>query len=299
MRAVVLLVLSAVTGAAALAAQVPQAAFRAQTDSVRVDVSVLDRGQPVAGLTARDFEVFDNGTAQAVADLSQEALPVDLTIALDASDSVSGAVLTQLRRSVQQLRADLRAHDRLKLLTFNMRVQRVFDFDAPATAADAALARVEARGSTSVYDTIAVALTAPAAAGRRQLVVVFTDGEDSTSISDVTVLTDLARRSTLTLDVVLADPAGSSTRVAAEAAAARREFYAALTRETGGVVERVQSGDNLSARFRRLFAEFRQSYVLHYIPRGVDRAGVHTLDVRVKRPGLTVRARQSYLWRSR
>ena len=297
MRAVVLLVLSAVTGAAALAAQEPQAAFRAQTDSVRVDVSVLDRGQPVAGLTARDFEVFDNGTVQEIADLSQETLPVDLTVALDASDSVSGAVLTQLRRSVQQLRADLHAHDRLKLLTFNMRVQRVFDFDAPAAAADAALARVEARGSTSVYDTIAVALTAPPAAGRRQLVVVFTDGEDSTSISDINVLRDLARRSTLTLDVVLADAAGPATRVSADAANARREFYAALTRETGGVVERVQSGDNLSARFRRLFMEFRQSYVLHYIPRGVERAGVHTLDIRVKRQGLTVRARQTYVWR--
>ena len=112
-------------------------------------------------------------------------MPIDLTVALDTSDSVSGAVLTQLRRSVQQLRADLRAEDRLKLLTFNMRVRRVFDFAEAAAAADAALARVEASGSTSVYDTIAVALTAPAAPGRRQLVVVFTDGDDSTSISDL------------------------------------------------------------------------------------------------------------------
>ena len=146
---------------------------------------MLDRGQPVTGLSARDFEIFDNGIPQAVADLSRESMPIDLTVALDTSDSVSGPVLTQLRRSVQQLRADLRTEDRLKLLTFNMRVRRVFDFAEAAAAADAALARVEAGGSTSVYDTIAVALTAPVAAGRRQLVVVFTDGDDSTSISDL------------------------------------------------------------------------------------------------------------------
>ena len=109
MKAVIAMSIVAAIGAVPLVAQAPQASFRAQTDSVRVDVAVLDRGQPVTGLTARDFEIFDNGTPQAVADLSRESMPIDLTVALDTSDSVSGAVLTQLRNSVQQLRADLRA----------------------------------------------------------------------------------------------------------------------------------------------------------------------------------------------
>jgi hypothetical protein len=42
--------------------------------------------------------------------------------------------------------------------------------------------------------------------------------------------------------------------------------------------------------------DFRSSYVLYFTPKGVERAGVHTLDVRVKRNGAEVRARRSYAW---
>jgi len=43
--------------------------------------------------------------------------------------------------------------------------------------------------------------------------------------------------------------------------------------------------------------DFRSSYVLFFTPRGVERAGPHTLEVRVKRPGVEVRARRGYIWR--
>src|SRR4030095_1643823 len=102
------------------------------------------------------------------------------------------------RRSVQQLRADLHANDRLKLLTFNMRIRRILDFDAPASATDEALAGIRAFGSTALLDTIAVSLATPAVAGRRQLVVLFSDGEDSNSVTDQDLLFDVVRPSTPT-----------------------------------------------------------------------------------------------------
>ena len=67
--------------------------------------------------------------------------------------------------------------------------------------------------------------------------------------------------------------------------------------ETGGFVTTVEPGENLTTKFRRVLEDFRSSYVLYFTPRGVDRAGAHTLEVRVKRPGVDVRARRGYVWR--
>jgi hypothetical protein len=73
-------------------------------------------------------------------------------------------------------------------------------------------------------------------------------------------------------------------------------LYERLAGETGGMVAVVKPGENLTSRFRRMVQDFRSSYVLYFTPKGVERAGVHTLDVRVKRNGAEVRARRSYAW---
>jgi VWFA-related protein len=273
--------------------------FRASADVVAVDVSVRSGSRPVTGLTVNDFELFDNAQPQQISDLTYEKLPIDVIVALDVSGSVTGSVLDQLRGSLQELRADLTARDRLKLLTFNMRIKQVVDFGAPASATDAALTRVTPAGSTSIFDAIAVALTASSSADRRQLVVLFSDGEDSGSITDPGLLLDVARRTTPTLDVVLASSLGMEATVSARSLprnVAMQKMYTELARETGGLMEMVSGSGRLSATFRRMLEQFRSSYVLHFAPKGVERSGVHALEVRVKRSGVDIRARKSYVW---
>jgi hypothetical protein len=102
--------------------------FRATADAVSVDVSVQRGGRPVANLTSADFELRDNGVLQTITDISFEKLPIDVTIAFDVSLSVTDTVLTQLRRAVDEVRTRLRPGDRIKLMTFNMRVTRALDF---------------------------------------------------------------------------------------------------------------------------------------------------------------------------
>ncbi|MND08578.1 hypothetical protein D3C83_313030 [compost metagenome] len=63
------------------------------------------------------------------------------------------------------------------------------------------------------------------------------------------------------------------------------------------MVTTVKTGENLTSKFRRMVQDFRSSYVLFFTPSGVERVGPHTLDVRVKRPGVEVRARRGYVWR--
>jgi hypothetical protein len=46
-----------------------------------------------------------------------------------------------------------------------------------------------------------------------------------------------------------------------------------------------------------VLSEFRASYVLYFAPRGVEPAGIHSLEVRVRQPGVDVRSRRGYVWR--
>ena len=98
-------------------------------NAVAVDVTVRDRTRrPMTGPQGRDFEVFDNGVLQQVHEVSYGKLPIDVTVALDVSSSVTGALLDRLRRGVGAADGGSRPEDRLKLILFNMRVDRTVDF---------------------------------------------------------------------------------------------------------------------------------------------------------------------------
>jgi VWFA-related protein len=212
-------------------------------------------------------------------------------------------VLEQLRQAVRQLKADLGPRDRLKLVAFNMQIRRLADFEAPAAATDTAFASLSGQGSSAIFDSVAVQLAAPSLEGRRHLIVLFTDGEDSSSISDPEVLFDVAKRTTATVDIVLASTAPERSNATRFARSPGRpvitvgRMYDQLAGETGGRVVMTTAGDNLASTFRRTLADFRASYVLYFTPQGVAPSGSHSIDVRVKQDGTEVRARRGYIWK--
>jgi VWFA-related protein len=283
--------------------QEPKPTFRTGADVVAVAASVRRDKRPVTGLKTSDFQLLDNGVPQQISDLSYERLPIDVTVVLDVSASVTGAVLDQLRQSVRQLKADLGPRDRLKLVAFNMQVRRLADFETAPAATDAAFASLSGRGSSAIFDAVAVQLALPAPEARRQLIVVFTDGKDSSSISDPDTLFDVARRTTATVDIVLASTVSERSNATPYARAPGRppitvgSMYDQLAKETGGLVVPPAAGENLASRFRQTLADFRASYVLYFTPQGVPLTGTHTLDVRVKQDGTDVRARRGYTWK--
>ena len=169
--------------------------------------------------------------------------------------------------------------------------------------ADTAFASLSGRGSSAIFDTLAVQLASSAIEGRRQLIVLFTDGQDSSSITDPDTLFDVARRTTATVTIVRASTASERGDASPLARSPGRpaitvgRMYDQLARETGGWVVTTTAGDNLASTFRRALADFRASYVLYFTPQGVARSGSHTIDVRVKQTGADVRARRGYIWK--
>jgi len=280
--------------------------FRASTDLVAVNVSVTrgnGQAQPITGLRIGDFVLTDNGVPQQLVDMSYGKLPIDVTVAIDLSGSVTGAALEELRQATAQLVRRLGPEDRLKLMAFNMTVVRLFDYTDRDKVSRDLLRGATAGGSTALLDTLAVALTATAPQGRRQLVMVLSDGNDTASITDGGTILELAQRATPTVSFVLRigrDARGRPVPVPA--------LYPALARETGGEVVStlaipnpvagipVTSIDVVGSRFTELLDRFRSQYVLHYMPAGVEQRGYHALEVRVNRENVRVQARRGYLW---
>jgi VWFA-related protein len=274
------------TGWSGSAAQDTPPVFRATADAVRVSVAVQRSNRPVTDLTIADFALLDNGVPQAITAVNYEALPIDATVLLDISASVSGAAVEQLQRSIPDLRRSLRSGDRLSVVAFNMRIRRLLDI-TPAAGSEATAPRLAASGSSAVLDALAVALSSRGDPDRRQLVVLFSDGRDSISVTDAGIVLDVARRTTPTVSVVLSSPA----RIASD------RVYADLAAQTGGTVVSLLPSDTLGDSLRSAIERFRSSYVLTYSPSGVARDGAHALEVQVNRPGVDVRARRGYVVR--
>jgi VWFA-related protein len=68
-----------------------------------------------------------------------------------------------------------------------------------------------------------------------------------------------------------------------------------LTDATGGQLLQITSSADLRGAFQKILRDFRSRYILTYAPAGVPAGGFHRLDVRVRRPGLTVKARPGYV----
>lgn len=274
-----------------------------------VDVAVREQRsrRVISNLKAEDFEVLDNGVPQKVDSVTYGKLPIDVTVALDVSYSVTGSTLERLRRGVLDLARDLGRQDRLKLLVFNQRVARTIDLTGDRDAIEKALRSVTAGGSTALLDAISVALVSSSAPDRRHLVVFFTDGNDSTSVTTPAALQLTARRARATLSFVMPSAGTiirtdavnrggmvSEIRSAMGMPARVDPLYTALAQDTGGQILPVFANTDLSSTFRQVLDQFRSAYVLYFNAQGVERGGYHTLDVKVKREGAVVQARRGY-----
>lgn len=258
--------------------------FSSRVEAVRVDVLVTERGRPVPGLSAADFEVLDNGVPQQVDLVSFESLPLNVIAALDVSASVAGERLQHLREAGHSLLSRLGADDQAALVTFGHAVIVPSRLTTDLRAIRAELAATRARGRTALFDASYAALVLGESDVGRPLIIVFSDGVDTASW--------------LTEDQVLRTARRSDAVVYGVAVRGRGSFLRVLAAATGGELFEVSSTRDLGATFVAILAEFRQRYLVSYTPQGVSHEGWHTLEVRVKPRGgrkPTVKARPGYL----
>jgi VWFA-related protein len=259
-----------------------QPTFSARVEGIRVDVLVTDSSRkPLRGLVPADFVVRDNGVLQQVDIVSFGEIALNVALAFDLSESVAGPRLEQLRSASKALTGELLPADQSALITFDDEVSLRCPLSPDRTCLDRALAAAEPRGNTALIDGILAALIAGESEIGRSLLMVFSDGLDTSSFHDPERILDMGRRS----DVVIYPIASKN---------ARPDFLEDLADITGGRLHEVQRHDDLSKTFKAILDEFRHRYLITYTPRNVSKDGWHKLDVRVNRSGARVKARPGY-----
>ena len=271
------LVVPAMRGVSAATPQQP--IFSARVDTVRVDVDVRRGGRPVTSLGAGDFEVFDNGVAQKVDLMAAAAAPLDVVIVLDTSQSLDAKARSHLNAAGAAVIDALQPGERAALVAFSDRIAIRSLFSSDPTALKALVGAPMPAGDTAVNDAAHAAMLVGTAASGRPIVILFSDGADTTSFLDDRAVLDTARRTgSVVCAVTLGDRGG---------------VLPALTDLTGGVFVKESSLARVATRFAEILQSFRRRYLLSFTPAGVAREGWHALTVKVKGGG-EVRARSGY-----
>jgi VWFA-related protein len=256
--------------------------FRAEVESTYVDVFVSDGGRAVPGLRAANFVLEDNGVRQEVELVSADTRSLHAILVFDTSSSVAGEKLAALRSAGEAFLDGLRPLDEAALVTFSHEIAWAAGPTADKQVVRGALQRLEAKGATALFDALYAALTLGDIRGR-SLVVLFTDGDDNTSLLGDSQLRIVAERSNALIHVV-----GLGDR------SDQRALLRDIADRAGGRFWTPESPRRLRDAFAAIAASMGERYVLRYAPQGVKREGWHSLNVRLKDAKGTVQARRGY-----
>jgi VWFA-related protein len=296
---------SLASGLAALAliggGQNPQfPVFRSESEMVAVYATVTSddkRRAVVEGLTASDFLVADNGVPQVVEGVLLESLGVDVTVLIDVSGSIVGALRDSMRAELARLQGMMTPDDRVDVLYFDSRVSRIPPAGGLTTSSTW---RPFGDGGTVLYDSVATALMQPIDPIRRKVVLVFTDGLDNRSILQRDTRRALVDRSSAIVYCLLFSHFGRTSEFEAtfrgEVIGDSDYLLTELSADSGGEMFDVRPGASAADAVNRVLEMSRTRYTIRYTPRNVAREGWHELSVSVPGQRVRVTAKKGY-WR--
>jgi Ca-activated chloride channel homolog len=285
----VLLALLAVVGAA-MAAQQPT--FRAGTQVVSLFTTVFDaESRLVPDLAQEDFEVFDNDKPQPLVVFRSENLPITCVVMLDTSGSMTGTI-SLLKAAAEQFLIRLLPDDKASVGAFNDKIELNAGFTNNRDKLVSQVKDLDYGNGTRLFDAIGESLEALKGVEGRRVILVFTDGDDTSSrIGRGTVL-DRARA-----DEVMIYAIGLQSEYFDGARMVRSKPDSGLKKladETGGGYFELKKTADLGPTFSRVAQELHSQYVLGFEPKQLD-GKVHKLTVKMKQTGMTARARKSYV----
>ena len=270
-----------------------QPTFRTGTRTVALYATVIDaQKRLVPDLTQEDFEVTDNDKPQSIDVFVREVQPITVVVMLDTSASMTGN-LELLSRAAEQFVIRMLPKDKGLVGAFNDKIEFFpATFTANRDTLIASLKDLDFGNPTRLYDAIAASMERLHKIDGRRVVLVFTDGDDTGSRVNVNDVLEQARTNEAMIYAVglRSDYFNGSRQVRSKPDSGLKR----LAEETGGGYFELDKTADLAPTFTRVAQELHSQYVLGFTPGLLD-GKVHRLGIRAKRPGMTVRARKSYL----
>ncbi|MEQ1606470.1 MAG: VWA domain-containing protein [Pyrinomonadaceae bacterium] len=152
-------------------------------DLKTASVRVTDlKNRAIAGMTAKDFEVLENGNPREIVSVERSEAPFNLVLLLDVSGSVENYV-NFIRKAARNFVDTVGDKDRVAIVIFNEDVKLLSTFTTDKGKLSTSLDTFDAGGGTAYYDALAYAIadTLRPLKGERTAIVILTDGDDNRS----------------------------------------------------------------------------------------------------------------------
>ena len=288
--------IAAAAGGVALLSVAAAAQIKVSTQTVAMYVTVTDAtGRLVPDLQLEDFEIYDNGKPQQITNFDNAALPISTVVMLDTSGSMTLA-LDLVKQAAEEFLLRMLPGDKAKVGAFNDKLEIKpapgLPFSSNRDQLIRALEDLDFGYPTRLFDAVDFGVTQLEKIDTRKVVLVFTDGEDTASRMKSGDVIDRARaEEVMVYSIGLENEyfnGNQRVRTSPDRGLKR------LSEETGGGFFHLKKKDELGPTFTRISLELHSQYAMGFSPETLD-GKVHKLEVKLKKAGLSARARKSYV----
>ena len=234
--------------------ETPQEVYRFDVEvrTVFVDVFVSRDGRPITDLTANNFEIFDQGERQDLELVDPQTFFSSALLILDTSSSVSGPKLDHLSAAAHAFVSGLKQRDQAGLMIFNHYCHLRREMGRDFASLHDALDRPIQGGFTGLHDALYTGLKLVGESSGRPMVVLFTDGDDTSSWLSEKEILEVAKESEAIVHIIgIRSSEELSPKDAPDKRSAARidDFLNNVARTTGGRVWYADSSANLEDVF--------------------------------------------------
>lgn len=256
--------------------------LRVDANLVLVPVSVVDsQNQPVAGLSASTFRVFDDGKEQSISRFAMEDMPISMGIVFDSSASMVTKV-EYAKRGVAELMGASNPDDEFFLVQVSDRARVSVPWTSSSGEIQNQLLFTQPHGRTPLLDGVYLALQyATRSYGKRRAVVIISDGGDNESRYTQSELRELIKESDVWIYSI--GIYSSINPILPEEERGGPSLLTHLAEDSGGRQLAITTGEELVQAAATIGHELRNEYVLGFSPeRNVRDGKYHRLEVKLR-----------------
>ncbi len=283
----------AIAAAMSMALAAQQApTFKSGTQIVSLFVTVQDaQKRLVPELVQTDFDVLDNDKPQPLVYFDNSIHPINVVVMLDTSGSMT-LTIDLLKQAAEQFLIRLLPDDKGRVGAFNDKIQINAKWSSDRDQMISDVKNLDYGNGTRLWDAVGVALDELKPIDGRKVILVFTDGDDTESKMTLGKIIERAR-----IDEVMIYAIGLESNYFNGQRMVKSKPDSGLRKiadETGGGYFELTKASELASTFTKVAQELHSQYVIGFTPTLLDNK-VHKLMVKMKQPGMTARARRSYL----